>query len=142
MSDLVDPSKIEAIVGVRRDALTHYARAVSGEQRVYILHSQYCLDNETDLRDCFLSTALDRGLPLPLWRGFEDVPVLVSTLHGRLVPVNIVPKHQRPRCGSVSPESGVSCTLVFGHSHSHMGEHPMVPQGYSATRAAWTVSWV
>ena len=38
MSDLVNPADIERIVGVQRHPKRHYARAVSAEQTVYILH--------------------------------------------------------------------------------------------------------
>lgn len=84
MSDLVPTDEIEAIVGVKRHQSEHIARAVSAEQKVYILHSQGCLDDITsddpewqrDLRDCPFSLALDRGIDKDNWP--EDVPIRVS----------------------------------------------------------------
>jgi hypothetical protein len=39
MTRLVDPSEIERIVGIKRHPLWHYARAVTAERTVYIMHS-------------------------------------------------------------------------------------------------------
>lgn len=75
MTDLVPADEIEAIVGVARHQSKHFARAVSAERKVYILHSQGCLDDEIDLRDCPYSLALDRGIDDIF---VEDVPVHVT----------------------------------------------------------------
>jgi len=74
MTELVDPSKIEELVGVNRHAEWHYVRAVDDEQIVYILHSQECVDSTPDLRDCPYSQALDHGLPAG-WDFYLDRPV-------------------------------------------------------------------
>lgn len=84
MSDLVGSDRIEQIVGVARHPTWHYARAVSAEQKVYILHSQKCLDSGIDLRDCVFSHALDRGIDLDHW--VEDVSVQVVIRNGSLIP--------------------------------------------------------
>lgn len=84
MSDLVDSTEIEAIVGVPRDPVQHYARAVSAEQTVYILHSHACLASGVDLRDCIFSAALDRGIDVERWA--QDAAVRVHIEGGRLVP--------------------------------------------------------
>jgi hypothetical protein len=86
MSELVDPRDIERIVGVERDIARHYARAVSLEQKVYILHSQTCVTFQHDLRDCAFSKALDHGLQLAVWAGYENKAVPVVIRNGRLVP--------------------------------------------------------
>jgi hypothetical protein len=90
VSELVDPTGIEAIVGVSRHATEHYGRAVSAEQRVYILHSAECRDSGRDLRECPFSIALDRGiehdLPRPGWRSVQDRPVRLEIAAGYLVP--------------------------------------------------------
>lgn len=88
MSQLVDPSQIETIVGVQRDELKHYARAVSAEQTVYILHSYECLTSGVDLRECSFSLALDQGIETGRW--VEDVAVHVVIDNGRLVPAGAV----------------------------------------------------
>lgn len=84
MSDLVDSAQIEQIVGVPRHRTEHWARAVSTEQTVYILHSRECLTSGVDLRECLFSRALDKGIDVGRW--VEDVPVHVHVNAGRLVP--------------------------------------------------------
>lgn len=61
MAELVDPAEIEQIVGFARHATRHYARVVSAEQVVYILHSQRCVSSGRDLRECPFSIALDNA---------------------------------------------------------------------------------
>ena len=85
MSDLVDSSSIEAIVGTSRHATAHYGRAISAEQVVFILHSQACLDARADLRTCAFSRALDRGIDPA--RFPEDTPVRLALQAGLLVAV-------------------------------------------------------
>ncbi len=86
MSEKVPPDQIEQIVGTERHRTRHYARAVSAEQTVYILHSRECCDRYDDLRDCPWSLALDRGIDLDEWKGREDRAVLVRVRAGRLIP--------------------------------------------------------
>lgn len=88
MAELVDPDEIEAIVGTSRHPTRHYARAVSAEQTVYILHSQTCRNSVRDLRECLYSLALDRGIDPDIWAGHEDtaVPVKVDAAGLDLVP--------------------------------------------------------
>lgn len=91
MAELVDPQSIEQIVGVDRHATEHYGRAVSAEQRVYVLHSRACVDSTPDLRDCPFSVALDRGIAHPAarasWRRLLDRPVVLHIRYdGLLVP--------------------------------------------------------
>lgn len=74
MTDLVDPSHIEEIVGVIRSPTLHFGRAVSSEGIFYILHSQQCRDTRTDLRECPWSKALDLGIDFPV----EDETLLLS----------------------------------------------------------------
>lgn len=84
MTDLVPADEIEAIVGIKRHQSQHYARAVSTEQKVYVLHSRGCLDDvdsidpemRRDLRDCPFSLALDNGINVGHWT--EDVPMKVT----------------------------------------------------------------
>jgi hypothetical protein len=87
MSDLVPTEDIERIVGVARHYQVHYGRAVSSEQTIYILHSKRCRDSGIDLRDCRFSTALDKGIKMKSWTGFEDMPVMLGVWHGLLVPL-------------------------------------------------------
>jgi hypothetical protein len=86
MSELVDPSEIERIVGIARHATRHYANAVSAEQTLYILHSHKCKDSGIDLRECPFSIALDRGIEMDVWGDFEDQPMRVTiNRSGRLI---------------------------------------------------------
>ena len=59
MTNLVDPSEIESIVGARRHKASHLCRTV--DDIVYILHSQQCIEDYPDLRKCPFSRALDRA---------------------------------------------------------------------------------
>ena len=59
MTNLVDPSEVESIVGARRHKTSHLCRTVN--DIVYILHSQQCIEDYPDLRKCPFSRALDRG---------------------------------------------------------------------------------
>lgn len=83
MADLVPAQDIEGIVGSLRDTEQHIARAVSAEQRVYLLHSHECVAMGRDLRLCPYSLALDRGIDLDSWP--EDEAVFVVVDDGRLV---------------------------------------------------------
>ena len=75
MTDIVPADDIERIVGVPRSRYDHYGKAVSAEQRVYILHSQLCIGLYRDLRECPFSQALDLGIDVDNWT--EDVPLLL-----------------------------------------------------------------
>lgn len=88
MTKLVPTDQIEHIVGRKRDQTTHYARAVTAEQTVYILHSQQCVDTTPDLRECPYSAALDKGIEYH-WRRHLDQPMPVHILNGWLVPDRI-----------------------------------------------------
>ena len=88
MTDLVPADEIEQIVGIERHPTRHYARAVSAEQIVYILHSQRCKASGRDLRDCLFSQALDTGIDEYDWSDMEDQAVRVTINRRRkLVPV-------------------------------------------------------
>ncbi|MFV8317158.1 hypothetical protein LAUMK4_05861 [Mycobacterium persicum] len=87
MTDLVPSEDIERIVGVSRKRDLHYGRAVSDEQTVYILHSKECLNSGIDLRECRFSIALDRGIDLRRWDGYEDVAVALGVWETKLVPL-------------------------------------------------------
>ncbi|MDE2105256.1 MAG: hypothetical protein KGL39_48975 [Patescibacteria group bacterium] len=84
MSDLVDSSAIERIVGARRHPTRHIARAVSPEERVYLLHSSQCQLAQRDLRLCSFSLAMDAGIDVDRWP--QDRPLWVVVESGRLVP--------------------------------------------------------
>ena len=88
MTRIESAETIEAKVGAQRHAVDHIGRAVSAEQRVYILHSERCRERWADLRECPYSLALDRGIDLARWAGFEDQPVKlwISVYEHRLVP--------------------------------------------------------
>lgn len=87
MSDLVDPTEIERIVGVKRHPVDHFGRAVSAERMIYILHSAQCRNSGRDLRTCAFSLALDKGIQESDWAGVTDRPALLEiSLDGRLIP--------------------------------------------------------
>lgn len=78
MTEIVPADEIEGIVGRPRHPTQHWGRAVSAEQRVYIMHSQACRDEGLDLRQCAYSRALDRGINGENWT--EDVPLQLVIL--------------------------------------------------------------
>lgn len=86
MTEIVPEEDIERLVGVRRQSV-HFARAVTADQKVYILHSIGCKAHTPDLRMCAFSIALDYGLDEKYWKDLYDAPVWVTVLNGKLVPV-------------------------------------------------------
>ena len=95
MSEEVPMHLIEGIVGSPRHPTQHIARAVTEEERVYILHSENCESfvYGISLLDCKYSVALTRGIDLTTWEGSFDVPVIVRiNLEGELIPRKKVPK--------------------------------------------------
>lgn len=99
MTDLVDPGEIELIVGAPRHPYQHIGRAVSDEETVYILHSQRCKDSTEDLCLCPYSKALDQGIDVEDWIGYEDRPVFLVILSRGLFPVPIERQRARPQPG-------------------------------------------
>jgi hypothetical protein len=88
MSEIVPADQIEAVVGVSRHPRRHYARAISDEQLVYILHSALCKATTLDLRECPFSMALDNGIEADDWIESLDQPVRVTiNRDARLIPV-------------------------------------------------------
>ena len=90
MSDLVPADEIEEIVGARRHRSVHLGRAVSAEERVYILHPERCLAFGRDLRTCTYSVALDRGISVRMWGPFMDRTVLLGIIGDRLIPTRVI----------------------------------------------------
>lgn len=107
MTDIVPAEDIQRIVGTYRREHLHVARAVSADQRVYILHSKACLSIRPDLRECPWSLALDEGIDLDEW--VEDVPLTVGIKDGRLRPLD----EQRHRD---APTSAANCDYPAGSS--------------------------
>lgn len=81
MSDLVPTADIERIVGAKRHWSLHLARAVSAEQKLYILHSQQCWEECEDapetLKQCDYALAQDNGIDESEWMEYEDKPVIL-----------------------------------------------------------------
>lgn len=81
MTEKVPADQIEKIVGVKRDPVRHIGRAVSSEKKVYVLHSEACLSfYENVQKDCRYAVALENGIREKDWKGFEDRPVVLSTV--------------------------------------------------------------
>lgn len=91
MSRIEPAETIEATVGIKRSRSWHFARAVSAEQRVYVLHSEACMKANPDPRACTYSVALDLGIDLGVWSEHEDraVWVQIDSDHGDLVPLDL-----------------------------------------------------
>ncbi len=88
MIERVDADQIERIVGIRRHETWHYGRAVSSEQKVYVLHSSECLNSGIDLYECPYSVALESGIDPEDWP--EDIPLPITIHNGFLVPTPVV----------------------------------------------------
>jgi len=81
MSELVDPSKIEDIVGIARAEHIHFGKLVSDEGVLYILHPFSCLQRHgDDLRQCPFSLALDNGLNPEDWDLYWDDTVALCII--------------------------------------------------------------
>ncbi len=92
MTDLVDASEIEALVGAPRHDTLHLGRLDTARAAVFILHSAECLGTVDDLRHCRFSTALDEGVDELLWRGWKNRPVVLAVLmDGYLTPATEAP---------------------------------------------------
>lgn len=96
MTRLESADEIEGIVGAERHATEHLGRAVSVEQRLYILHSVECVESGIDLRDCEFSLALDDyGIetgPNTPWAREEGEPGVVLAIDdevGDLLPASV-----------------------------------------------------
>lgn len=87
MTDLVDPHRIEDIVGAPRNVRRHVGRAVSSEQTVYILHSTICKNTTEDLRTCSYSRLLDGGIDPEAWADWQDQPVVLGMDRRGLIPL-------------------------------------------------------
>lgn len=90
MSELVDPAKIESLVGVPRHQFEHWGRFNTEEHTLYLMHSRDCTAVTTDLRTCSYSLAMDKWIDDEtldrFWEGCLDHPVRVIIYDGRLVP--------------------------------------------------------
>ena len=121
MTERVPADEIENIVGRKRSVKDHYARAVSAERTVYILHSRECLAMHADLRECPWSLALDRGIDLSEW--VEDVPLTVRVRDGRLVPSPAQVRFFRRReSGGFSRDGGKTYHLTGDRDTIHRTE--------------------
>lgn len=109
--------KIEAIVGAKRDAVLHIGRAVSAEQRVYILHSVACVATGRDLRNCEYSEALDDGIDLEIWGPLQDRPVIVDIDEEVL---DLVPRRFQPEPRDRAVWHLPVADVLIGHEHLHL----------------------
>lgn len=109
MTRLVDPGSVEEIVGVRRHLERHYARAVTAEQQIVILHSWRCRDANPDLRECPFSRALDAGIEPDQWP--DDTPVVLT--HPFLTDGHLMPG---------TPDGAVLAAILGGRRYRYRDE--------------------
>lgn len=85
MTNLVNASEIEQLVGAPRHPTLHLVRVDTVTSTVYILHSQECFERldlrPSDLRECPFSRALDNGLEDYEWSGHEDEVVVAMVMY-------------------------------------------------------------
>ena len=88
--ETITSDEAEERVGVDRLEFIHVGLASAAEGRVYVLHSARCLRIRQELREelteCVYSLALAGGVDADAWRAFEDEPVTLEIVDGRLVP--------------------------------------------------------
>lgn len=115
MAELVDPTKIEAIVGTKRHWALHMGRWVTSENMVYILHSARCIEVYADLRTCPFSRALDAGCDPDEWDDWRDQPVALGMATGTLAPYPL-PESEPPAvlAGLITDELVERCARA-GH---------------------------
>jgi hypothetical protein len=132
MTEVVAASQIETVVGVRRHETKHYGRAVSVEEKVYILHSQECLEVREDLRRCPFSLALDRGIDVERW--VEDVPLPLAIIDGELVPEPVQPPEPGPHaCGITQTVNGREWICIAEpHDTAYQKSRRPDSRGYAA----------
>lgn len=98
MSELVDRRYIEGTVGAKRHATLHIGRLFPNSGKLYIMHSQECIDfydgqRYLDLTHCKFSKALDNGLLPDDWPyQYVNKPVVLSCSthqpeHRRVYPI-------------------------------------------------------
>ena len=92
MTELIDPSEVERLVGAYRHPTAHLCRADSFHEATYLLHSKACLDSGIDLRTCEYALAQDNGIDTDVWEGREDEVVLVVISDSHLVPTKRMPE--------------------------------------------------
>lgn len=90
MTNKVPSDTIEGLVGEKRSATLHFAKAVSDEKTVYILHSKRCLIETPDLRNCKYSLALDNGIDMLAWEKCMDQTVWVTIEFEKLFPTSVL----------------------------------------------------
>ena len=86
VTNLVDPSDIEIIVGAKRDETFHIGWFNSPGGIFYILHSQQCVSSEPDLRDCEYSKSLDEHW-VDVLEWTEGVPRFIKLGDGQIEPM-------------------------------------------------------
>ncbi len=87
MAERVPTEDIERVVGVRRHATEHWARAISEEQVVYVLHPVSCLDEHSEgLLACPYTQAQDLGIDPDRWPEDVALHVVIDPETGDLVP--------------------------------------------------------
>lgn len=77
MTEKIPAWEVEGVVGAKRHPTLHLGRMDTYKGKVYVLHSQECLEKTEDLRDCWFSHALDKGVKPTEWRGYENQPVVL-----------------------------------------------------------------
>ena len=78
MTERVPSDQIEDFVGAKRHPEMHLGRLDSKTGTVYIMHPQWCIDQFGELLPhCWFSHALDCGINLKEWEGYEDKPVIL-----------------------------------------------------------------
>lgn len=105
MTELIDPSEVERLVGAYRHPTDHLCRADSFHEATYLLHSKACLDSGIDLRTCEYALAQGNGIDTDVWDGRMDAPVLVAIVDARLVPLKRVPGITDEWCGCGHPHA-------------------------------------
>lgn len=87
MTQLVDPKKIESLVGATRHGTLHLGRWNTENDRIYILHSHKCVRSGIDLRECPYSQCMTAGAFSHTWSQHPNSTVVLSIQRNELTPL-------------------------------------------------------
>ena len=78
MVNIIPPDEIEELVGSARLFDKHVGRVITAERRFVLMHSEQCLQEYDDLRDCPYSQSMQSNFYSGRWESHRDEAMLVE----------------------------------------------------------------